>query len=417
MPFSDYTQIKAIGSGSFGHAYLVQTGQHFRVMKQVDMANMGQRDRSNAEGEVKVLSKLKHPYIVRYWESFVHDDKLCIIMDYCDGGTFSGISRNKKKQRALIAEPTVMRWFTQICLALKYMHDDKHVLHRDIKPQNVLLCPKEGGPMGCVKIADFGISKAFGHGFAVARTRCGTPYYLSPEQCQQKPYGYGCDVWAMGCVLYQLCAQKVPFDAQSIQGLVERISTGPLPPAPAGYAREVAALITEMLDRNAARRPPCSVILQRPRVQQEIQAMYADHREQRAREGERGAAVAAVSDGALGAAAPSAEPSRPDVLRPYPAQQADGCRRAGSKSPMRDLPAVGRQPSDKAQPHVRGRSPSPARRLRTKEPSPQRGAAAAAAAQEVLRPLGAINVAAVGKDAVLRSPSKPPKVHAQRGGG
>lgn len=398
MPFSDYTQIRAIGSGSFGHAYLVQFGQHFRVMKQVDMANMGQRDRANAEGEVKVLSKLKHPYIVRYWESFVHEDKLCIIMDYCDGGNLFRYIEKQKKQRALIAEPTVMRWFTQMCLALKYMHDDKHVLHRDIKPQNVLLCPKEGGPQGCVKIADFGISKALGCGFAVARTRCGTPYYLSPEQCQQKPYGYGCDVWAMGCVLYQLCAQRVPFDAQSIQALVERISSGPLPPAPAGYTREVAALITDMLDRNAARRPSCAVLLQRPRVQQEIQAMYADHREQRAREGERGAAVAAV-------AAAATEPSRPDLPR--------------SKSPMRDLPAVGRQPSDKAQPHLRGRSPSPARRLRSKEPSPQRGAVAAAVAQEVLRPLGAMNAAAVGKDAAaaMRSPSKPPLVHAQRGGG
>jgi len=387
MPFSDYTQIRVIGSGSFGHAYLVQMGQQFRVMKQVDMANMGERGRTDAEGEVKVLSKLKHPYIVRYWESFVHEDKLCIIMDYCDGGNLFRYIEKQKKQRALIAEATVMRWFTQMCLALKYMHDDKHVLHRDIKPQNVLLCPKEGGPQGCVKIADFGISKALGGG--LARTRCGTPYYLSPEQCQQKPYGYGCDVWAMGCVLYQLCAQRVPFDAQSIQGLVERISMGPLPPAPAGYTREVAALITDVLDRNAARRPSCAVILQRPRVQQEIQAMYADHREQRVREGERGAAVAAVAGSPGGAATPSAEPPRPDLLRP--------------KSPTRDLPAVGRQPSDKALPHLRGRSPSPARRLRTKEPSPQRGVAAAVAAQEVLR--------------ALRSPSIPRLVYAQRGGG
>eukprot|EP00419_Tripos_fusus_P027675 CAMPEP_0172713076 /NCGR_PEP_ID=MMETSP1074-20121228/61473_1 /TAXON_ID=2916 /ORGANISM="Ceratium fusus, Strain PA161109" /LENGTH=385 /DNA_ID=CAMNT_0013537101 /DNA_START=167 /DNA_END=1324 /DNA_ORIENTATION=- len=385
-------------------------------MKQVDMANMGQRDRANAEGEAKVLSKLKHPYIVRYWESFVHEDKLCIIMDYCDGGNLLRYIEKHKKQRALIAEPTALRWFTQMCLALKYMHDDKHVLHRDIKPQNVLLCPKESGPQGCVKIADFGISKALGCGYAVARTRCGTPYYLSPEQCQQKPYGYGCDVWAMGCVLYQLCAQKVPFDAQSIQGLVERISTGPMPPAPAGYTREVAVLITDMLDRNAARRPSCGVLLQRPRVQQEIQAMYADHREQRAREGERGAAVAAVSNGA---AVPSAELARPENPRHHPSPQSDGCR-IGSKSPMRDLPAFGRQLSDKAQPNLRGRSPSPARRLRTKEPSPQRGSAAVVAAQEVLRPVGAMNGAAVGKDAVmgLRSPNNRPRlVHAQRGGG
>jgi len=101
MPFSDYTQIRVIGSGSFGHAYLVQMGQQFRVMKQVDMANMGERGRTDAEGEVKVLSKLKHPYIVRYWESFVHEDKLCIIMDYCDGGNLFRYIEKQKKNNEL----------------------------------------------------------------------------------------------------------------------------------------------------------------------------------------------------------------------------------------------------------------------------------------------------------------------------
>lgn len=393
MSHSDYKKVREIGSGSFGRAYLVQAGQQYRVLKEVDMAKMGQQERASAEGEVKVLSKLKHPYIVRYWESYVHNSKLCIVMDYCDGGDLFKYIERRRQQRANIPEQQVLRWFTQICLALKYMHDEKHTLHRDIKPQNVFLMPKEGGPLGSVKLADFGISKVLGGGCAVARTQCGTPYYLSPEMCQQKPYGSGCDVWAMGCVLYQLCTQKVPFDAQSIQALMDRISRGPLPPAPAGYSREVGALIAEILERNATRRPTCAAILQKTRMQQEIQAMYVenkkgreeqqgsgDNREQRVHEHQ--AAQHGPADG------------RGDRA----AQQAlADARCARSPSPMRELPA-------------RARSPSPAKRLGVREPSPHRSAA-----KEVLCPSRAASPRG-HQGGCLRSPSPARGFPAPRGG-
>merc|ERR1719424_501347 len=103
-------------------------------MKVVDMSRMSSKERKDASNEVKVLSALKHPYIVSYRESFNEDHKLCIIMDYCEGGDlFKHIDRVKRKCQH-ISEAKVIRWMTQSFLALKYLHD-KHVLHRDLKSQ------------------------------------------------------------------------------------------------------------------------------------------------------------------------------------------------------------------------------------------------------------------------------------------
>jgi len=90
------------------------------------------------------------------------------------------------------------------------MHD-KNILHRDIKTQNIFLAKKESrtdSTPSCVKIADFGISKVLDSQNSLARTQVGTPYYLSPEICQKQPYATASDVWALGCVVFELCALK-----------------------------------------------------------------------------------------------------------------------------------------------------------------------------------------------------------------
>eukprot|EP00747_Dinoflagellata_sp_TGD_P112256 gnl/TRDRNA2_/TRDRNA2_171423_c0_seq4.p1 gnl/TRDRNA2_/TRDRNA2_171423_c0~~gnl/TRDRNA2_/TRDRNA2_171423_c0_seq4.p1 ORF type:complete len:561 (-),score=171.51 gnl/TRDRNA2_/TRDRNA2_171423_c0_seq4:141-1823(-) len=226
MPWDDYSKLKEIGSGSFGRAYLVQTAskvdKKLLVMKEIDVSKMGALERSNAEVEVKVLSSLKHPYIVRYWESFVHDRHLCIIMDYCEGGDLFQYVHQCKKTNSTVKEEKVLRWFTQLSLGLKYIHD-RHVLHRDIKTANVFLSRKDDSSQTSVKIADFGISKVVESSHSLARTMVGTPYYLSPEICQKQPYAFPSDVWALGCVLFELCALRVPFDAQDLEELVKRV--------------------------------------------------------------------------------------------------------------------------------------------------------------------------------------------------
>lgn len=80
----------------------------------------------------------------------------------------------------------------QICLALKHVHDH-NILHRDLKSQNIFLTQK-----GIVKLGDFGIAKVLDATEGQAQTQIGTPYYLSPEICESKPYGRKSDVWSLG---------------------------------------------------------------------------------------------------------------------------------------------------------------------------------------------------------------------------
>jgi len=286
MPASDYQKIREIGSGSFGRAYLVQPSvapsrapadRRHLVLKEIDLSGRDSQQRAAAEVEVKVLSSLKHPYIVRYWESFMTDRYLCIVMDYCEGGDLWQHIAGCKRNRTPIIEAQVVRWFTQMCLALKYMHE-KNLLHRDIKTQNVFLTRKEGSDLQCAKIADFGIAKVLNSSQGFAQTLVGTPYYLSPEICQRQQYACPSDVWAVGCVLFELCALRVPFEAQDLSQLVDRIVRGPVPRIPAPYSRELGELGADLLNRDASRRPTASAILQRPIVQAEIKKMLAENR-------------------------------------------------------------------------------------------------------------------------------------------
>ncbi len=106
-----------------------------------------------------------------------------------------------------------MGWFAQLCLGVKHIHSKK-VIHRDIKLQNVLLTSKDE-----IKLGDFGISKLLESTGDFAKTSLGTPYYLSPEICSGKEYNTKTDVWMLGCLLYELCALRKPFEGDSLHVL------------------------------------------------------------------------------------------------------------------------------------------------------------------------------------------------------
>ena len=116
------------------------------------------------------------------------------------GGDLSTVVEKRKHANVRLSENEIMHWFVQICLALKHIHSLR-ILHRDIKASNIFLTETN-----CVKIGDFGISKVLQGTLEAAMTVVGTPYYMSPEVYQNKPYTLKSDVWALGCLLYELCA-------------------------------------------------------------------------------------------------------------------------------------------------------------------------------------------------------------------
>ncbi|OMJ92710.1 hypothetical protein SteCoe_4454 [Stentor coeruleus] len=272
-----YRKVKVVGKGSFGHAVLVQniSDKKLYIMKIIDVSRMERKQKEEALNEVHVLKAMRHPYIVTYRESFMDKRCLCIVMDYADGGDmYSKIAKQKNNGKGF-AENLILDWFVQICLAIKHMHDRK-ILHRDLKTQNVFLTSK-----GEVKIGDFGISRVLQHTYDCAQTAIGTPYYLSPEICQEKPYNQKSDIWSLGCVLYEMVTLRHAFDASSMKGLVVKILRGTYPPIPSCYSQNLKDLIDEMLQKDAHKRPSVKKILEKEflasRISQLLSQTVAKH--------------------------------------------------------------------------------------------------------------------------------------------
>ncbi|CAJ1334300.1 unnamed protein product [Effrenium voratum] len=236
----------------------------------VDVSRATPKEQREALQEGQLLASLKHPYVVRYRESFTESGWFCLLMDYCEGGDLTKQIDNARRKRQNIPEEQVLRWFTQAVLALKYIHE-RHVLHRDLKPGNFFI-----SKAGCLKMGDFGIAKVLSCTLACARTQIGTPYYLSPEVCEEEPYAWPSDIWAMGCILYELCALKVPFEGPNIHRLVQKILTGTVPVLPGSYSEFLRRLCSEMLDRMPGQRPSADDILKQPEIQTVVKQMLEE---------------------------------------------------------------------------------------------------------------------------------------------
>ncbi|ELT98090.1 hypothetical protein CAPTEDRAFT_128561, partial [Capitella teleta] len=154
------------------------------------------------------------------------------------------------QRKEYFAEKQILSWFLQIALAVRYMHSQK-VLHRDLKAQNVFL--NKSGTL--CKLGDFGIAKSMDTDIDVASTCVGTPCYLSPEMCQDIPYSSKADVWAMGCMLYEMTTLKPAFDAFNLVSLFYKIVKGEFEPIPSVFSKDLSNLISTVLMRNPDERP------------------------------------------------------------------------------------------------------------------------------------------------------------------
>ncbi|ETP40300.1 NEK protein kinase [Phytophthora nicotianae P10297] len=283
-----FEEIKCIGRGSYGSAHLVRSRRpdclHDRfVVKKIPMELLSAKEKDQSFREVELLAKLKHPNVVEYMENFVVDNVLHIVMAYCDGGDLACKVKEQQKIREQIVGPDsdisdprgyfpisqVLDWFVQMAMAIKYLHGQR-VLHRDLKTSNVFLTTEN-----VVKLGDFGIAKTLDSTLDQAKTVVGTPYYMSPEVCESKPYSYASDVWSLGCVLYEMLALRHAFDAPNILTLILKIVQQDFAPVPPHYDTEVSDLLRKLLDKDPERRPSMEEIFAMPYIRHHMQDLVA----------------------------------------------------------------------------------------------------------------------------------------------
>jgi NIMA (never in mitosis gene a)-related kinase 1/4/5 len=256
---NDFNILSTLGSGSYGQVYKVERIVHkhaaatnksskkktskIYVMKQVQLNQMTKEEQFDAVNECKIMASLSNKYIVKYYDSFIDKTALNIIMEYCNNGDlqqylshakrkantyntdkFSSNSHGKNinsnyQNNVLLPENIIWKFLIEMANGLYYLHSQK-ILHRDMKTANIFLlvrddagntqahCNKFGqhyNNVPSLKIGDLGVAKMLNSTKSYAASVVGTPYYLSPELCANKPYNKQSDVWALGCILYECC--------------------------------------------------------------------------------------------------------------------------------------------------------------------------------------------------------------------
>ncbi|CAH2220024.1 serine threonine- kinase Nek8 [Pelobates cultripes] len=330
-----YKKIRVVGRGAFGivHLCLRKADQKLVIIKQIPVEQMTKDERLAAQNECQVLKLLNHPNIIEYYENFLEDKALMIAMEYAPGGTLAEYIQ--KRCNSLLDEDTILHFFVQILLALHHVHN-KLILHRDLKTQNILLDKQQM----IVKIGDFGISKILSSK-SKAYTVVGTPCYISPELCEGKPYNQKSDIWALGCVLYELTSLKRAFEAANLPALVLKIMSGTFAPISDRYSPELRHLILSMLNLDPSKRPQLNEIMAHPICIPALLNLYSDIGSVKMRVEKPLTAVPAVNRGRQTTRIPTARsrggrvgysPAKPGVPPPLSSVYTWG---SGISSPLR----------------------------------------------------------------------------------
>lgn len=228
-----YDVMNQLGKGSYGAVFLVReksrTAKKLFCMKKINLKGLGPRERQGAFLEVKLLRELRHPHVVSYHDSFVHkqSNHLCLVMTFCQGGDLhKKVQERKKASNQAFSEGRVTSWLLQMALALQYIHERHAIIHRDLKTQNVFVM-EDGNTL---KLGDFGVSRVLDKPTDLARTCVGTPFYMCPELMRKQRYSNKADMWALGCVLYELATLRHAFDAHDMHGLAMKVCDLPQSP-------------------------------------------------------------------------------------------------------------------------------------------------------------------------------------------
>ena len=257
MSLNDFELGKILGKGSFASVLLVtrKVDRKIYAMKRINIAKMDPKEREGALNEIRILASLSHPNIIGYKEAFFDENSktLNIVMEYADDGDIDKKIKDNLKKRNLFSEETIWTWIIQILEGLKYLHENK-IMHRDLKCANLFLMKT-----GILKLGDLNVSKIAKLG--IAQTQTGTPYYISPEIWNEQPYDYKCDIWSVGCIIYEMCTLRPPFRGTSLKELYKNIQNGYYIPISNYYSSDIKDLISMMLVVDAKKRASAEQLL------------------------------------------------------------------------------------------------------------------------------------------------------------
>jgi serine/threonine protein kinase len=247
MLVGPYRILDRIGTGTFSCVF---RGFHTRTLcavalKAIAKASLpGMEEFELFRREANLLKLMDHPFIAPLFEVVEDSHYFYLVMELIDcQDLLSRITANKA-----LSENESRHYFFQLLTVLDYLHHDKHIMHRDIKAENILIDHN-----GNIRIIDFGFAKSFCKARPFMETACGSAGYVSPEIIREQPYTTATDLWSAGVVLYAMTVGRLPFQGASLRATFEAIC-GDDPEVPSSVSPELKSLLASILAKNPLHR-------------------------------------------------------------------------------------------------------------------------------------------------------------------
>ncbi|KAL8605030.1 Serine/threonine-protein kinase 36 [Nucella lapillus] len=266
MGMNNYHVLEIIGEGSFGKVYKGRrkfTGQ-IVALKFIPQRGKSPKDLRGLRREIEIMRGLHHDNIIEMLDSFDTDKEVVVVTDYAEGELYQILEDDGS-----LPEEQVQTIAAHLVSALFYLHSHR-ILHRDMKPQNILL-----GKGGVVKLCDFGFARRMSTNTLVLTSIKGTPLYMSPELVEEKPYDHTADLWAMGCILYELHVGTPPFFTNSVLQLWSMIIKDPVK-WPKTMSPVFKDFLQGLLNKNPRQRLSWPELLHHPFVANSVKVAEAD---------------------------------------------------------------------------------------------------------------------------------------------
>ena len=253
---SDFTIEKQLGKGNYGSVYLVKSKITNKIyaMKEILSENCSnEQQKLKIQKEIKLLEGLEHPHIITYFSSFSENGNFYIITEYINGGSLEELIQIFKEKKLYAKEKKVWDILVQILSGLVYLHDNKKIIHRDIKPDNILI-DKDGN----VKISDFGISAINSpdaddylkcHG-----TRIGPIQFMAPEMVNGGTFEFKSDIYMLGLTIFKFMSLELP-EKKIVQNEDIFVALNQKISLPENYSRDIKDFVKKLLSIDIKDRP------------------------------------------------------------------------------------------------------------------------------------------------------------------